>query len=155
MFPALGKQRPRKRLPASRRGDFFVPGTGSSGRRREQARHPGRLSPTLRLSRPATEGSAPYWARTVTQGPPGLCLRNTAAGAASTFGLPLRPALALPHFRTPHEAPLTGQDASRISEVLRTGIGIHSQVRERWLFVVPGCARLGADPESNSVRCSG
>jgi hypothetical protein len=27
--------------------------------------------------------------------------------------------------------PLTGQDASRISEVLGTGIGIHSQVRER------------------------
>src|ERR1700755_3672079 len=81
------------------RGDFFVPGTGSSGRRREQARHPGRLSPPLRLSRPATEGSAPYWARTVTQGPPGPRLRGMAAGAASTFGLPLRPALALPHFR--------------------------------------------------------
>jgi hypothetical protein len=43
---------------------------------------------------------------------------------------PFQPALALPHFRTPHEAPLTGQDAIRISEVLRAGIGIHSQVRE-------------------------
>ncbi len=32
---------------------------------------------------------------------------------------------------TPLEAPLTGQDASRISEVVETGIGIHSQVRER------------------------
>jgi hypothetical protein len=31
----------------------------SSGRRRERTRHPGRLSPALRLSRPATEGSAP------------------------------------------------------------------------------------------------
>src|SRR5436305_2022722 len=48
---------------------------------------------------------------------------------------PSQPALALPHFRTPHEAPLTGQDTSRISEVARAGIGIHSQVRERRVFV--------------------
>src|SRR5882672_12860642 len=32
---------------------------------------------------------------------------------------------------TPLEAPLTGQDASRIRQVLRTGIGIHSHLRER------------------------
>src|ERR1700760_686081 len=32
---------------------------------------------------------------------------------------------------SPLEAPLTGQDTRRISEVLGTGIGIHSQVRER------------------------
>jgi hypothetical protein len=31
----------------------------------------------------------------------------------------------------PLEAPLIGQDTSTISEVLGTGIGIHSQVRER------------------------
>src|SRR3954447_18763559 len=43
-------------------------------------------------------------------GPPGWCLRGTFPGAASAFGLPLRPALALSRFRTPHEAPLTGQD---------------------------------------------
>src|SRR5947199_1721166 len=36
---------------------------------------------------------------------------------------------------TPLEAPLTGQDPSRISEVLEAGIGIHSQVRERRIFV--------------------
>src|SRR5882757_6526964 len=111
----LGSKKKRLSDAPSRR--LLRPWDRTSGRRREQARHPGRLSPALRLSRPATEGSAPYWARTVTQGPPSLRLRNTAAGAASTFGLPLRPALALPHFRTPHEAPLTGQDASRISEV--------------------------------------
>ena len=57
-------------------------------------------------------------------GPPGWCLRSTSPGAASTVGLPLRPALALPHFRTPHEAPLIGQDASRISEVFGAGITI-------------------------------
>ena len=32
---------------------------------------------------------------------------------------------------SPLEAPLTGQDTRRISEVVGTGIGIHSQVRER------------------------
>src|SRR5436309_2982296 len=46
---------------------------------------------------------------------------------------PFQPALALSRFRTPHEAPLTGQDASRISEVWGTGIGIHSQFRERMI----------------------
>ena len=44
---------------------------------------------------------------------------------------PFQPALALPHFRTPHEAPLTGQDTRRITEVWSAGIGIHSQFRER------------------------
>jgi hypothetical protein len=34
---------------------------------------------------------------------------------------------------TPLEAPLTGQDPIRISEVLNAGIGIHSQARERKL----------------------
>src|SRR5436305_8341024 len=34
---------------------------------------------------------------------------------------------------TPLEAPLTGQDPSRISEVWGTGIGIHSQFRERMI----------------------
>jgi hypothetical protein len=42
---------------------------------------------------------------------------------------------------SPLEAPLTGQDASRISEVLGAGIGIHSHLRERRLLVIPGCAR--------------
>jgi hypothetical protein len=56
-----------------------------------------------------------------------------AAGAASDrFGLPLPgQAFALSHFRTPHEAPLIGQDTNRIRQVLRTGIGIHSHFRER------------------------
>src|SRR6201994_938728 len=51
---------------------------------------------------------------------------------------------------SPLEAPLTGQDMSRISELWGTGIGIHSQVRERRLrerhaaaqslLVIPGRA---------------
>jgi hypothetical protein len=57
---------------------------------------------------------------------------------------------------SPLEAPLTGQDASRISAVLGAGIGIHSHFRERrLLLVVPECARLGADPESSTVHRSG
>jgi hypothetical protein len=44
---------------------------------------------------------------------------------------------------TPLEAPLTGQDTSRISEVLGTGIGIHSQVRERRLQTFVSRARCG------------
>src|SRR4051795_13326908 len=71
---------------------------------------------------PDHSGRPLFKGRTETQGLPGACLRGTSPGAASTFGLPLRPALALPRFRTPHEAPLTGQDASRIRQVWGTGI---------------------------------
>jgi hypothetical protein len=42
---------------------------------------------------------------------------------------------------TPLEAPLTGQDTRRISEVLETGIGIHSQCRERRFFCSPDGAK--------------
>jgi hypothetical protein len=51
---------------------------------------------------------------------------------------------------TPLEAPLTGQDASRIREVSGTGIGIHSQVRERKLSC-PG--RSAAWSTCGTVRC--
>jgi hypothetical protein len=54
---------------------------------------------------------------------------------------------------TPLEAPLTGQDASRISEVLRAGIGIHSQVRER-APRRPSCpGRNAARSSCEAVRC--
>src|SRR6266404_333747 len=118
MIPVLGKQRPRKRLsdvPPRRSfslGPLFE-GTGG----KPTARRSRRISRRhLHLAQPS-RGRPPWWGRAGSQGLPSLRLRNTAAGAASAFGLPLRPALALPHFRTPHEAPLTGQDASRISEV--------------------------------------
>jgi hypothetical protein len=85
---------------------------------------PGDFAP-LACPRPASLSGRPLFkGRTETQGLPSPCLRGTSPGAASAFGLPLRPAFALPHFRTPHEAPLTGQDAIRISEVLGTGITI-------------------------------
>src|SRR5205807_3063902 len=76
---------------------------------------------------------------------PGPCLRGMAAGAASDrLGLP-RPdqAFALSHFRTPHEAPLIGQDGRTIKPRGSAGIGIHSQVRERRLadFRAPDAAQ--------------
>jgi hypothetical protein len=88
------------------------------------------------------------------------CLRGTAAGAASDrFGLPLpSQALALPTSGSPLEAPLTGQDTGRISEVLRAGIGIHSQVRERqacaFLVARASAARLGTSiPSTTDPGC--
>jgi hypothetical protein len=60
---------------------------------------------------------------------------------------------------TPLEAPLIGQDTSRISEVLRTGIGIHSQVRERrfaglkWMLSSGDCKKLHRHPEALAASC--
>src|SRR3954462_5518548 len=47
---------------------------------------------------PDHSGRPLFKGRTETQGLPGACLRGTSPGAASAFGLPLRPALALPRF---------------------------------------------------------
>jgi hypothetical protein len=44
---------------------------------------------------------------------------------------PPRPSFRSVPLQTPLEAPLIGQDTRRIRQVLETGIGIHSQVRER------------------------
>src|SRR3979409_1388286 len=62
------------------------------------------------------------------------CEAQPQAPHPTGLGYPAPAKLSLcPTSVTPLEAPLTGQDASRISEVLKTGIGIHSQVRERQL----------------------
>src|ERR1700716_2717279 len=134
MFPGLTENRgTRQRLSASRRGVLqpwsVLPGTWQAPKRPLSTAF-SRRSPVP--VQPAHSGR-PSYGPDGNPGPPGTVLASTSPGAASAFGLPLRPALALSHFRTPHEAPLIGQDASRISEVLGTGIGIHSQVRERRL----------------------
>src|SRR5882757_4496223 len=122
MIPALGKQRPRKRLPTLPRSVLkpwsVLPGTWQAP---EEVLEHGVFAP-LACPRPASSQWQTLTGRTETQGLPGWCLRGTSPGAASAFGLPLQPALALPHFRTPLEAPLTGQDTSRISEALGAGI---------------------------------
>src|ERR1700712_2030954 len=72
---------------------------------------PGRQPPSLRVCACEAQPRTPH--------PTGL-------------GYPAPAKLSLcPTSVTPLEAPLTGQDTSRISDVLRAGIGIHSQVRER------------------------
>src|SRR6266576_996412 len=98
LFPGLPRNRgTRQRLSASRRGVFnpwsALPGTWL-------------LAISRRSPVPVQPASVadPVTGRAETQGLPSACLRGTSPGAASTFGLPLRPALALPRFRTPHEA---------------------------------------------------
>src|SRR4030081_1863886 len=96
--------------------------------------------PPLPVPRPATSVAEPL----IGPGREPLSLRVCACEAQprtphpTGLGYPAPAKLSLcPTSVTPLEAPLTGQDTSRISEVLRTGIGIHSQVRERRIFV-PG-----------------
>src|SRR4051794_17127005 len=97
----------------------------------------------------------PVKGRTETQGlPVGACEARSQAPHRPS-GCPSGQLSLCPASVTPLEAPLTGQDPIRISEVLRTGIGIHSHFRDRRLLVIPGCALLGADPEPSTVHCSG
>ncbi|MEA2954294.1 MAG: hypothetical protein QOJ96_3814 [Alphaproteobacteria bacterium] len=57
---------------------------------------------------------------------------------------------------TPLEAPLIGQDTSRIREVLETGIGIHSHFRERQFFVARmECSAIRKGPERARRRIPG
>src|SRR5712672_109184 len=101
-------------------------------------------------------GRAPYWARTGT-----LSLRVCACEAQprtphpTGLGYPAPAKLSLcPTSVTPLEAPLTGQDVSRIRQVSGTGIGIHSQFREqrtRGPVRAPDAAQRGA---LAAVRCS-
>jgi hypothetical protein len=90
--------------------------------------------PSLACPRPATSVAVPR----IGPGRQPLSLRVCACEAQprtphpTGSGYPSPAKLALcPTSVTPLEAPLTGQDTSRISEVLRPWIGIHSQVRER------------------------
>src|SRR3954464_10465022 len=64
---------------------------------------------------------------------------SESALARHSRGRRIRPAWVTPQAKlslcptsvTPLEAPLIGQDTSRIRQVLEAGIGIHSQVRDR------------------------
>src|SRR3954468_8299286 len=82
------------------------------------------------------------------------CKPQPRAPHPTGLGYPAPAKLSLcPTSECPREAPLTGQDASRISEVLKAGIGIHSQFRERWVadFSCPG--RSAAHSSCGAVRC--
>src|ERR1700709_922639 len=132
MIPALGNQRPRNAFRRSIRGVLkpwsVLPVTCQTPVEVLEHGDSSRRSPVP--VQPAHSGR-PSYGPDGNPRPPGWCLRGTSPGAASTFGVPLRPALALPHFRTPLEAPLIGQDTTIIRAPGTAGIGIHSQVRER------------------------
>src|SRR5712672_636795 len=90
--------------------------------------------PPLACPRPASSVAEPL----IGPGRQPLSLRVCACEAQprtphpTGLGYPAPAKLSLcPTSVTPLEAPLTGQDTSRISEVGRTGIGIHSHFRER------------------------
>src|ERR1700710_1007529 len=99
LFPGLpGNRGTRQRLSASRRSVLkpwsVLPGTWQTP---ERVLEHGDFAP-LACPRPASSQWQTLTGRTETQGLPDPCLRGTSPGAASTFGLPLRPALALSHF---------------------------------------------------------
>src|SRR5882757_2795064 len=83
---------------------------------------------------PAHSGRASYCARTSKPSSLRVCACESEPRTPHPTGLgypaPARLSFC-PTSVTPLEAPLIGQDTSRISEVLETGIGIHSQFRER------------------------
>jgi hypothetical protein len=134
------------------RGDFFVPGTGSSERGREL------FSPSRQVSPPFTRLVQPLKAEPRS----GLgrlpkaprchaCEAQPRAPHPTGSGYPSPIKLSLcPTSGSPLEAPLTGQDTGRISEVLRAGIGIHSQVRERQACALL-VARVSAATSGTSI----
>ena len=146
LFPDCRRQRhtatPLRRL---RRGDFFDPGTvlpaqaRASSPSRQAFAHPSPV-PSSHLRQSPVVGSDGY------PRPPGSMLARHGRGRR------IRPVRVTPPAKlslcptsvTPLEAPLTGQDTSRISEVLRTGIGIHSQLRERPCVPRTQCSALGS-----------
>src|SRR5712671_421917 len=138
MIPDLGKQRPRKRLPTLHH-DVLSAGPRFRGLGSQRFRA-ARLSPSSQLRWQTLTG------RTDTQGLPSPCLRSTSPAPHRPSGCPSGQLPLCPTSVTPLEAPLTGQDTSRIREVLGTGIGIHSQVRERRPAYTLSCPGRSAAP---------
>jgi hypothetical protein len=131
MIPALGNQRPRNAFRRSIRGDFFVPGTvlpaqaTSKLASRQAFAHPSPAPPShLRQTLDSGDGRLP-------KAPRVHACEAWPRAPHQPSGCPSGQLSLCPTSVTPLEAPLIGQDTVRISEVLRAGIGIHSQVRER------------------------
>ncbi len=103
------------------RGDFW-PWDRSSGRWRSTCRH--RRFPAASPVPVQPAQGRPLMGRTATPGPPESVLaRHSRGRRIRPFGLPPPAKLSLcPTSVTPLEAPLIGQDASRIRQVLGTGI---------------------------------
>src|ERR1700710_1862201 len=130
LFPGLPRNRgTRQRLSASRRGDFFDLGTDASGTGASKLaiqagfRPPFTCTPQPFKAEPRSGlGRLPKAPRVH------ACEAWPRAPHPTGLGYPAPAKLSLcPTSVTPLEAPLIGQDTSRISEVWETGIGIHSQ----------------------------
>ena len=131
MFPGLPRNRgTRQRLSASRRGDFFDPGTVLPAQARTEARHPGRLSPTLHPPvQPLKAEPRSGLGRLPSASRVHACEAQPRAPHPTGLGYPAPAKLALcPTSVTPLEAPLTGQDAVRIRQVLGCGITIQQDL---------------------------
>jgi hypothetical protein len=133
-----GAKRPRFASPSrTARGD------GAVGGARMLARHPWRRDQWTHLARQGTARAQ------------GKAQRLPALHRPPVHrpfrGAPVRPAFALSAERiAPRKRPLTGQDASRIREVLGTGIRNEKfNVDERKIFVVPA----NAGTHTHRCRC--
>jgi hypothetical protein len=126
------------------RGDFFVPGTDASGTGHEQARIQAGFRPPFACTPQPFKAEPRSGLGRLPKAPRvHACEAWPRAPHPTGSGYPSPAKLSLcPTSVTPLEAPLIGQDTSRISEVLSTGIGIHSQVRERWFFSSRAVAAL-------------
>jgi hypothetical protein len=131
----------------------------SSGRRREQARHPGRLSPALRLSRPATLVAAPR------SGHGRLPKAPRVRGARPPRPQAPHPA---PRYKRPGNAPQVGRDRNEFSIVgryvkrrnikfSRRKQGVVSRARYSGLRAAPQSgpsqSLMVTTPPSNALRC--
>src|SRR5882757_194268 len=129
LFPGSPENRgTRQRLSASRRGDLLASARSSKAQEASQrpADHDG--FPAVTCTSPSHLVAGPHSRAGRDPKASRVCVCETQPRAPHrpVRVSPFQPALALSHFRTPLEAPLTGQDASRISEVVETGITIHA-----------------------------
>ena len=155
MLPGLpGNRGTRQRLSASRRGDFFDPGTDASGHRREQARHPGRFPhPSPAPPQPFKAEPRSGLGRLPKAPRVHACEAWPRAPHPTGSGYPSPAKLSLcPTSVTPLEAPLIGQDTSRIRPVWGTGIrNAKKFFRQQLQARTPDAAQRGA--LRGTVRC--
>jgi hypothetical protein len=133
MFPALGKQRHTATPLSVPPRRFLRPWGLAYRRRREQARHPGRLPhPSPAPSQPLKAEPRSGLGRLPRAPRVHACEAWPRAPHPTGSGYPLPAKLSLcPTSVTPLEAPPHGQDRRTIRRAGSAGIGIHSQVRER------------------------
>ncbi|MEA2896283.1 MAG: hypothetical protein QOJ84_1898 [Bradyrhizobium sp.] len=127
MFPGLTENRgTRQRLSASRRGDFFDPGTDASGTGHEPARIQAGFRPPFTCTPQPFKAEPHSGLGRLPKAPRcHACEAQPQAPHPTGLGYPAPAKLSLcPTSGSPLEAPLTGQDPSRIRDVPEAGITI-------------------------------